>query len=73
MAEIKAFCGLRYNKEFTPDLSCVLAPPYDSIDEEERHVLYSCQYRNCFEWLHAGIPDLYTGAWNYIKKKGYSL
>ena len=46
MAEIKAFRGLRYNKEFTPDLSCVLAPPYDSIDEEERHVLYSKDKHN---------------------------
>ena len=46
MADIKAFRGLRYNKEFTPDLSCVLAPPYDSIDEEERQVLYGRDRHN---------------------------
>lgn len=40
MAKIKAFRALRFNEEKIDDLSKVFSPPYDSIDEDERHALY---------------------------------
>ncbi|MCC6178619.1 MAG: DUF1015 domain-containing protein [Chloroflexi bacterium] len=35
MADIRPFRGLRYDQSLTPDLGCVLSPPYDVIDAED--------------------------------------
>jgi len=41
MAIVAPFRGLVYNLEKKPDLSRVLAPPYDVISEEEQEALYA--------------------------------
>ena len=40
MAEIKALKGYRYNPEKFPDLSPLITPPYDVIDEEAQDKFY---------------------------------
>jgi uncharacterized protein (DUF1015 family) len=39
MATIAPFNALRYNPEMIPDLGAVIAPPYDVISPEKRHML----------------------------------
>src|SRR3954469_4251410 len=39
MADISPFAGLRYATDRVADLSAVLCPPYDVIDEDERSQL----------------------------------
>ena len=41
MAEIRPFRGIRYNQEAIGDLSLVVAPPYDVIDEHGRNSYYN--------------------------------
>jgi uncharacterized protein (DUF1015 family) len=41
LAELKPFRGIRYNQEAIGDLSLVVAPPYDVIDEQERNAYYN--------------------------------
>ncbi len=40
MVAIHPFSGLRYNLQKIPDLSSVIAPPYDVIDAEQQEQLY---------------------------------
>lgn len=40
MADIRPFRGIRYNSSMIPDVSEVLSPPYDVIDEELQTSLY---------------------------------
>jgi len=40
MVAIRPFCALRYNPERIPELSQVIAPPYDVISPEEQDRLY---------------------------------
>lgn len=46
MPVIRAFRGLRYNPARIPDLSDVLAPPYDVIDAAEQERLYQVSAYN---------------------------
>ncbi len=46
MPEIRAFRALRYNPEVVPDLSCVVAPPYDVISPTRRAELAARDPRN---------------------------
>lgn len=46
MAHIKPFCGYRYNKEKISDLGMVMAPPYDTISEEEQKLYYDANPNN---------------------------
>ncbi len=41
MGEIRSFKGIRYNIEAVGDLSLVVAPPYDVIDEKTRDGFYN--------------------------------
>jgi len=41
MAEVRPFRGIRYNQEAIGDLSLVVAPPYDVIDEHGRDYYYN--------------------------------
>lgn len=41
MANIKAFKGVRYNKQVVGDLNDVMAPPYDVIPDDLRDELYN--------------------------------
>ncbi len=46
MTLIKPFRGYRYNEDKIADIGKVMAPPYDSIDDEERQSLYSLDVHN---------------------------
>ena len=46
MAKVKGFKGLRYNNEKINDLSKVIAPPYDVINEDQQNLLYSLHENN---------------------------
>jgi uncharacterized protein (DUF1015 family) len=41
MVDIRPFRGIRYNREAIGDLSLVVAPPYDVIDEHDRDYYYN--------------------------------
>lgn len=43
---IKPFCGYRYNESKVGNLGKVMAPPYDSIKETEKHDLYNLSEYN---------------------------
>ncbi len=40
MADIRPFCGVRYNREKTNDLALVICPPYDIISSDWQRALY---------------------------------
>ena len=40
MANIKPFCGYRYNKEKVESLSTVVSPPYFSLEDADKETLY---------------------------------
>lgn len=46
MAIIRPFRGYRFDGDRINDVGAVLAPPYDSIDEEEQHKLYDLDKHN---------------------------
>ena len=46
MAEIKSFKALRYNPIKVSDISTVIAPPYDVINQEQQELLYSMDENN---------------------------
>ena len=47
MAHIKAFRGIRYNtKRFDDQMSRLVAPPYDVIDDEQLSALYEQHINN---------------------------
>lgn len=41
MADVRPFRGIRYNGDAIGDLSLVVAPPYDVIDDEQRDSFYN--------------------------------
>jgi Uncharacterized conserved protein len=46
MAKVKGFKGLRYNDKKISDISKVIAPPYDVINQEQQELLYSMDKNN---------------------------
>ena len=46
MANVKPFCGLRYDSSVVGDLSKVTAPPYDIISESEQDALIASHKNN---------------------------
>ena len=46
MAKVKGFKGLRYNDKKISDISKVIAPPYDVINQEQQELLYSMDENN---------------------------
>lgn len=46
MANIKEFCGYRYNPEKNPRLGSVMAPPYDTVSDSEREDYYTADEHN---------------------------
>lgn len=57
MANIIPFNGYRYNENKIEDLGKVMAPPYDSISDEERNSLYELDPYNSVR-LVLGMPYL---------------
>jgi uncharacterized protein (DUF1015 family) len=41
MADVRPFCGLRYNPKRVSDFSSVISPPYDIISQREQAIYYS--------------------------------
>ena len=71
MADIAGFCGTRYNAEKVPDLSKVVAPPYDVIDEVQRAGLAARDEHNVVRLiLPADQPgkDRYTCAAELLRR-----
>ncbi|MBI2423374.1 MAG: DUF1015 domain-containing protein [Candidatus Hydrogenedentes bacterium] len=54
MLEVRAFRGLRYNKEKTGSLDGIITPPYDVISPEERATLGA---RSPFNHVHLILPE----------------
>lgn len=51
MAEIIPFKGILYNQEKIPDLSQVVAPPYDIISKEQQEKYYQTHPYNCIRLI----------------------
>ena len=75
MANIIPFHGYRYNDEKIEDIGKVMAPPYDSISEEEKDTLYALsEYNSVRLVLGKSFSDdtetdnCYTRADAYMKK-----
>lgn len=74
MSIIKPFCGYRYNEHKVNSLGKVTAPPYDSIEEDEKHELYERSEHNIVRVIKGIVYDnddennnCYTRAEKYIK------
>lgn len=46
MAEVKPFCGMRYNTEKAGDINSLCCPPYDIISEEQRAAFLALNEHN---------------------------
>ena len=75
MANIKAFCGYRYNPEKIENLGLVMAPPYDTVSDEERQEFFDSDEHNIIR-ISKGIEtdsdnetnNVYTRASDYLNK-----
>ncbi len=75
MANIKAFCGYRYNTEKIDNLGLVIAPPYDTVSDEELNIYYNANEHNIIK-VSKGISadddnennNVYTRAADYLNK-----
>ncbi len=72
---IQPFCGTIYNPENFPNLSDVIAPPYDVISPEERRFFLSRSRHNCARLILGDEKqgdyfedDFYKGARDLLKK-----
>lgn len=57
MVDIRPFRGYSYNPAKAPDLTSVVAPPYDVVTEQERDELAS---RSPFNFIHMTLPAHYN-------------
>jgi len=53
MAEVRPFCGVRYNQLLVKDLSAVICPPYDIITPQIEHELYGRSEYNFIRLEHS--------------------
>ena len=67
MAQISPFKAIRYNSQQERDLSSVLAPPYDVIDQARRDLLIAGDEHNIVQIdlphmppSSLGAPEAYT-------------
>lgn len=75
MANIKAFCGYRYNPEKIENLGLVMAPPYDTVSDEEQKDYCNADEHNIIK-ISKGIEtdsdnetnNIYTRASDYLNK-----
>lgn len=75
MANIKAFCGYRYNPEKIENLGRVMAPPYDTVSNEEIADYFSADEHNIIR-ISKGVEtpndsdtdNVYTRANEYLNK-----
>jgi uncharacterized protein (DUF1015 family) len=59
MAQISPFSGIRYNPQTVPDLSAVVAPPYDVLSKDEVAALHA---RDPYNITHLTRPSTYAHA-----------
>ena len=57
MIEVRPFREYSYNQRKITDLSDVIAPPYDVIDEKERENLGE---RSKYNFIHLTLPEIYN-------------
>ncbi len=70
MANVKPFCGLRYDTSVVGDLSKVTAPPYDIISESEQDALIASHKNNIINLELGKIFDTDTNENNrYTRAK----
>ncbi len=75
MANIKAFCGYRYNPEKIENLGLVMAPPYDTVSDDEQEDYCNADEHNIIK-ISKGIKtdadneanNVYTRARDYLNK-----
>jgi uncharacterized protein (DUF1015 family) len=67
MLEIAPFQGLLYDPEKVPDLSQVVAPPYDVITSEEQERLYDKSAYNVVRLILNRDPDRYQSAARFFE------
>ncbi len=75
MANIKAFCGYRYNPQKIKNLGLVMAPPYDTVSDEERNDYLNADEHNIIR-ISKGLEmlsdndsnNVYTRAADYLNK-----
>ncbi len=72
MANVKPFCGLRYDTSVVGDLSKVTAPPYDIISESEQDALIASHKNNIINLELGKNFDTDNDENNrYTRAKGY--
>lgn len=62
MATLNPFCGLRYDPAIVGDMTCVVAPPYDVIDDAGREQLYARSDFNAVRIDLSAATDPYADA-----------
>lgn len=75
MANIKAFCGYRYNPQKIENLGSVMAPPYDTVSDEEREFYCKANEHNIIKVSKGAGADgddennnVYTRARDYLNQ-----
>lgn len=68
MAVLKPFRAWRYNPEMVGDLSSVVAPPYDVIDDAHRDRLYDSSPFNVVRLILGRESDRYASAAAHMKE-----
>lgn len=75
MAQIKAFRGLRYNKQYAEDMARLTAPPYDVISEQRQRELYEIHSYNVIRLEYGQVfptddedDNRYTRAAAYLRQ-----
>ncbi len=75
MANIKAFCGYRYNPEKIENFGAVMAPPYDTISDKEQELYANASEYNIIKVSKGAKTDsdndtnnVYTRASEYLDK-----
>jgi len=68
MVMLRPFRPLRYNPELVPDLSAVVAPPYDVISDAYRDVLHGRDAHNVIRLILNRDPDRYQSAALFLEE-----
>ena len=76
MANIKAFCGYRYNPKKINNIGDVMAPPYDTVSDEEQENYANASAYNIIRVSKGAKTDsdnetnnVYTRAANHLTKR----
>ncbi len=73
MADIKPFAAIRYSPRFGPDLSSVVAPPYDVLDEAGKKKLLAKSPQNIIEIDLPYLPAKQVGPDSFYQHSAATL